>query len=233
MPGVTATSIKLGATVVESGDGSSFLGPVRWAMYAVRDKANREGGICGRRIELVVRDDGWSAQLGNQYIRNLVEQEKVFALAVNPSSEGLRVASRSGYLREQGVPVVGTDGMLISQYTDPVIFPVASSTISAMHIMAKEASDRAKAAGQKFYPAIVYDSRYRFGVEGAHAFNQAVKRLTGKELRTNYTPETSAECTGTHRLCGLSQKDNYSTERENIKNACNEEPKCNFLVFAA
>src|SRR5205823_4072897 len=72
--GVTASSIKLGATVVQSGIGASFLGDVRFAMQAITDKANRAGGICGRRIDLMSHlvDDGWSYEQGGTYLRNLV-----------------------------------------------------------------------------------------------------------------------------------------------------------------
>ena len=162
--GVTPNSIKLGATVVESGVGASFLSDVRYAMLAVVNKVNRAGGICGRQIDLKLVDDGWDFQRGGDYIRNLVEQDKVFALSVVPSSEGLKNVSDAGYLRSHHVPVVGSDGMLIHQYTDPYIWPVAASTISTMHIMAKEAYDK----GARMF-GIVYDRTYHFGLEGAYA----------------------------------------------------------------
>ena len=91
--GVSATSIKLGATVVSSGIGASFLGPVRVGIDAVKNEVNRAGGICGRQLTLKLVDDGWDAQRGCQLHPNLVEGDKVFALAVNPSSEGVRIAS--------------------------------------------------------------------------------------------------------------------------------------------
>jgi ABC-type branched-subunit amino acid transport system substrate-binding protein len=72
------------------------------------------------------------------------------------------------------MPVVGTDGMLIDQYTDPWVWPVAASTITTMHIMAKNAYDR----GARTF-GLVYDQNYRFGVEGAAAFRGALKRLGG------------------------------------------------------
>lgn len=170
--GVSATSVTLATTVVRTGIGAAFLGEVQYAMEAVRNKVNREGGICGRLLQIRYIDDGWQANQGATYLRNLIQQG-VFAIPVGPSSEGLNVVIKNGEIREAGVPVVGTDGMIISQYTDPWVWPVAVSTASTARIMAINAYAR---GARKF--SIVFDRSYRFGVEAAEAFNNEVKRLT-------------------------------------------------------
>lgn len=223
--GVSATSIKLGATVVDSGTGSAFLSDVRHGMRAVLNEVNAAGGICGRKLDLVLKDDGWQAQRGFEFIRNLVEDEKVFALAVVPSSEGLHVASSQGYLRKQKIPVIGTDGMLVSQYIDPTIWPVASATISAMHIMAKHAYDRGV---RKF--SIVYDLNYRFGLEGAYAFNEAVKRLTGEGIAGYSDPLKSPRCE--QRFCAIKAgQESYGTELQKFKSSCQTAPECEYIAY--
>ena len=118
--GVTGDRIKLAATVVKSGIGASFLKEVPIALEAVVNKVNREGGVCGRLLDLKMVDDGWDAARGQQFIRNFIS-EGVFALAVSPSSEGLDAAIRNGDIARAGIPVVGADGMLISclLYTSP------------------------------------------------------------------------------------------------------------------
>lgn len=225
--GVTATEIKLGATVVQSGIGSSFLGPVRKGMDAVKNQVNRAGGICGRQIKLELIDDGWDAQRGYGYIRSLVEGSKVFGLAVNPSSEGLRIASNEGFFSKTKTPVIGSDGMLNSQYVDPWVWPVAASTVSTMHIMAKDAYDRLHA--RNF--SIVFDSQYHFGVEGAFAFNAAVKRLTGNDIPGYFNPGGGGGCSG--RFCAISAgKPSYATENRSFNTACFEQlPSCDFLAL--
>jgi ABC-type branched-subunit amino acid transport system substrate-binding protein len=79
----------------------------------------------------------------------------------------------------QGIPVIGTDGMLNSQYSDPWIWPVAASTATSMRIMARNAHNEAtkKHAAQTF--AIVYNQTYKFGVEGKAAFVKQVARDGG------------------------------------------------------
>ena len=220
--GVSGSTIKLAATVVADGPGSSFLGPVRVGMTAVLNKANKAGGICGRRLNLTLRNDSWEATRGATFIQNFVESDKVFALAVVPSSEGL-LASDS-YIKAKGVPVVGTDGMLAHQYKNPWIWPVATSTVATMHVMAKNATDRgAKNVG------IVFDAKYHFGVEGAFAFNQAIKRSTGADIPG--FDSSLKKCI--ERFCGIQPgKASYVSEARQFNQACYETaPRCDFVAF--
>jgi len=210
--GVDAKTVHLAATEVLSGIGSSFLGPVRYGMFAVIQKVNRQGGICGRNIDLThgLKDDGWDAQTGKQYIDNFIDSNEYFALAVVPSSEGLNAASQGGDLdRAQdaktgsaGIPVVGTDGMLNSQYTDPLIWPVAASTSTSMRIMAHDAIAR----GAKSF-AIVYDATYKFGVEGAGAF---VAQLHRQHM------QISSNC----EVALTAGQSDYGTQVSSFNNAC-------------
>jgi ABC-type branched-subunit amino acid transport system substrate-binding protein len=180
--GVTAGSIRLATTVVESGIGRTFLRDTRFAMEAVKASVNRAGGICGRRLEIKYIDDGWEAQRGATYLRNLIDS-KIFAVPVGPSSEGLNAVIQSGDFDKARIPVVGTDGMLILQYTkrgggaQPWIWPVAAATVSAARSMVQEASKRKI---KNF--SIVFDKNYKFGQEGALAFNAEVKRVTGANI---------------------------------------------------
>lgn len=229
--GVSATEIKLGATIVKSGIGATLLGPVSTAMQAVTDEVNAGGGICGRRLNLSkqLKDDGWDPDRGYQFIRNLVEGDKVFALAVNPSSEGLKVASDNHYLAKTKTPVIGSDGMLISQYTDPYIWPIAASTVSTTHIMAVDACNRLKA--KNF--AIVFDSKYRFGREGAFAFNAAVKRCTGKDIPGYFNPDGKGACTD--RFCAITAgQPSYDADNRSFDQACfriGVANPCDFVAF--
>lgn len=220
--GVTGGTVKLAATIVADGPGSSFLGPVRTGMTTVLNKVNKSGGICGRQLSLTLRNDSWDAQRGVQYIKNFVEGEKVFALAVVPSSEGLN--SADAYIKQQKVPVVGTDGMLKRQYLNPWIWPVATSTISVMHVMAKDAHDR----GAKHF-GLVFDAKYHFGVEGAYAFNQAVKRLTGSDI-AGFDPSLKS-CKD--RFCGIQpSKPSYASEANSFNHSCYEQaPVCDFVAL--
>ncbi len=174
--GVTATEIKLATTVVRSGIGVAFLEDVQFAIEAVKNRVNREGGVCGRQLTIKYVDDAWRSDLGAQYIRGFI-RDGVFAIPVGPSSEGLNAVIANGDIKRAGIPVVGTDGMIISQYTEPWVWPVAVSTASSARIMARNAFAR---GAKKF--AIVFDRDYKFGEEAALAFNNEVRRLTGSSV---------------------------------------------------
>jgi ABC-type branched-subunit amino acid transport system substrate-binding protein len=228
--GVTDREIKLGATVAESGIAQSFLGEVRQAMDAVANKVNRSGGICGRLLKLVYKDDAWDADRGKTDLQNLVSGDKVFALAVVPSSEGLNSASKAGFFAKSGVPVVGSDGMIRTQYSDPFIWPVAAATTTTLHVMMQDAWNR----GAR-HPAIVFENTYRFGVEGAYAFNQAYRRLSGHDILGYTNPDAAGGGGCSSRFCGIpGGQGNYGNQVNSLNSACNDEKtesKCDYLVL--
>lgn len=172
--GVTASEIKLATTTVESGQAASLLRDSFTAIRAVIAKVNSSGGICGRQLSITKRDDGFDARLGQQFLNNFIA-DGAFALPVVPSSEGLAAAIQAGDIDRAGIPVVGTDGLRREQYASPLVWPVATATVSTMRLMARYG---AKTLGAKTF-AIVWDSKYKFGIEGADAFRQEVAKLGG------------------------------------------------------
>jgi ABC-type branched-subunit amino acid transport system substrate-binding protein len=176
--GVTSSQIKLASTIVNSGVGSSFLGAVQYGMQAVVNKVNRAGGICGRQLSLTLVDDGWNAQVGCQDIQNFIH-DGAFALPVEPSSEGLTTCIGNNSIHNAGIPVIGSDGMLKQQYQASGqadwVWPIATSTVSTMHIMVLDAY---KNHGARSF-CLAYDNHYKFGQEGQQAFDAEVQRLGG------------------------------------------------------
>jgi len=184
--GVDAGNVYLAGTEVQSGIGASFLGPVHYGIQAVLQKVNRQGGVCGRQVHLTLKDDIWKPDLGKQFIDNFIQSNQYFALAVVPSSNGLDAASQGLDIDHaqdpahdgSGIPVIGTDGMLNSQYADPWIWPVAASTATSMRIMAHNAQAQwhTRYPGKPLTMGIIYDQNYPFGPEGAGAFVAQAKR---------------------------------------------------------
>lgn len=172
--GVSATKIRLASTAVQDGHAKSLLEDSPVAMKAVVDKVNKAGGICGRLLELKVDNDGFDAAKGLSYIRSYID-EGYFALPVVPSAEGLGSAILNGEIAKAKIPVIGTDGMRKEQYDEPYVWPVASATVTTMRVMAKYGYTNRNA--RTF--GIVYDSKYRFGIEGKDAFIQQVKAMGG------------------------------------------------------
>ncbi|MGW4368977.1 ABC transporter substrate-binding protein [Nocardia takedensis] len=78
--GVTDTTLKLGGAYPLSGPASSYA-ELPKGIRAYFDYVNAEkGGIDGRKVEYLVRDDGYQPPRTVEEIRRLVEQDQVFAV---------------------------------------------------------------------------------------------------------------------------------------------------------
>lgn len=77
-PGVTDTTIKLGNTIPYSGPASAY-GQLGKTLSAYMDKVNADGGVCGRQIDFISYDDGYSPPKTVEQTRKLVESDNVLA----------------------------------------------------------------------------------------------------------------------------------------------------------
>ncbi len=223
--GVTPTEIHVAANIVTDGTGGSFLKNAIDGMRAAFNEANVHG-VNGRKILLDPHNDSWSAETGLSYIQNYIASKKYFALAVNPSSEGLNLAVQNNTIDNAGIPVVGTDGMLISQYRWPAnssnpgaakwVWPVAASTVSTMHIIGEYGKNHYNA--QTF--GLVYDKRYKFGVEGEAAFRNHLASL-GVASDNVYTLGIEPGQTS------------YNTDAQTFNRKCGTDanPKCDLVAM--
>ena len=78
-PGASDKEIKLGQTMPYSGPASAYatIGKVHMAYFKM---INEQGGVNGRKINLLSVDDGYSPPKTVEQVRKLVEQEEVLAL---------------------------------------------------------------------------------------------------------------------------------------------------------
>jgi len=99
-PGVTRTEVKLGATVPMTGP-LAFYGEMTKGSRGYFQKINEKGGVNGRKIDLVIEDDAYSAARTVPATRKLVEQDNVFAIfqALGPAH-----AAVVPYLKKKKVP---------------------------------------------------------------------------------------------------------------------------------
>ena len=79
-PGVSKTTIRIGQSAGVSGPvAGSVREQIEGAQVYLR-AVNANGGVAGRRIELVTLDDGFDAKRTPDNVRKLIQDEKVFAL---------------------------------------------------------------------------------------------------------------------------------------------------------
>lgn len=113
-----AAAIKVGAIFAVTGPASFLGGPeVRSAEMAVA-RINREGGINGEQVELIVKDSAGSPEKAVSFAKQLIEEERVVAI-IGPSTSGESMA----------VKKIAEDGrtLLIScAAAEVIVDPVAS-----------------------------------------------------------------------------------------------------------
>jgi branched-chain amino acid transport system substrate-binding protein len=118
-PGVTDAEIKIGQTMPYSGPASAYgvIGRTEAAYFRM---INEQGGINGRKINLISLDDGYSPPKTVEQVRRLVEQEQV-AFLFNTLGTAPNAAIRQ-YLNDNKVPqlFVSTGA---SMFSDPKHFP--------------------------------------------------------------------------------------------------------------
>ncbi len=100
-PGITPTSIHLGATSPLSGSASAYASVARGA-DAYFKYVNGRGGVNGRRITYSIVDDAYNPAQTVQATRKLVEQDNVFAI-FNALGTEHNLAVRD-YLNSKKVP---------------------------------------------------------------------------------------------------------------------------------
>jgi branched-chain amino acid transport system substrate-binding protein len=100
-PGVTNDSILLGATVPLSGDEVAYAAVARGA-NAYFQHVNDHGGVRGRKIRYLYVDDAYNPSETVRKTRQLVEDEKVFAIFNSVGTE--HTLAVRPYLNQVGVP---------------------------------------------------------------------------------------------------------------------------------
>jgi len=118
-PGATDTEIKIGQTVPFSGPASAYssIGKTQAAYF---NMINEQGGVNGRKINLIQYDDAYSPPKAVEQVRKLVESDEVlltFQIIGTASN-----AAVQKYLNAKKVPqLFAATGA--SKFTDPKNFP--------------------------------------------------------------------------------------------------------------
>ena len=103
-PAWAADPIRIGSSGPLSGSLSLLGQGVRDGMEVYIDYVNEQGGVNGRKIELIVEDDGYDPMRSLASAKKLVEQDKVVALLSPDGTPG--VAAMVPYAQEQKVPII-------------------------------------------------------------------------------------------------------------------------------
>ncbi|HLS87920.1 MAG TPA: ABC transporter substrate-binding protein [Burkholderiales bacterium] len=126
-PGVTGDRILLGQSVALSGPAAQLGIQMRAGLKAYFDFVNAQGGVHGRKLELLTLDDGYEPSRTVPNTRRLIEKERVFALigyVGTPTS-----AAALPIFTEAKVPFIGpfTGAELLREPFNRYVFNVRAS----------------------------------------------------------------------------------------------------------
>ena len=174
--GVTATSIKLGVSTPLTGSAGLVYGKVPGAMRAYFDYINANGGVNGRKISLVIRDDKYLPTLAATQTTNLILKDKVFALVGALGTATHSKAYTAAALAKNNVPdlFINTGFSGFANKTKyPTTFMVLPTYNMEAKVMAKVIKDNFP--GQATF-LIAQDDE--FGADGVAGFTAAGHRFS-------------------------------------------------------
>lgn len=170
-PGVTSTSIKLGITVPMTGIAAPGYNKIPGAMKAYFDYVNANGGVNGRKITLVIKDDQYIPTTAVAKANELILKDKVFALVGTLGTASTKAISASTQLAKRGIPSLFVNTGF-SGFADKKAYPTTFSILPSYQMEAKIMGKflKDKYDGKKL--ALIYQDD-DFGRDALAGFKQA------------------------------------------------------------
>src|SRR5574337_1188790 len=94
-----ADTIKIGAILAVTGPASNLGAPEARTLQMLVEDINAKGGVIGKKLELVLKDSGGSPEKAVSFAKQLIEEQKVFAI-IGPSTSGETMAIKN--IAEEG-----------------------------------------------------------------------------------------------------------------------------------
>ncbi|NDF02554.1 MAG: hypothetical protein EB067_03815 [Actinobacteria bacterium] len=137
--GVSATEIVLGMQLPQTGAASPGYNKVDDAMRAYFDYVNSKGGVNGRKIKLVVKDDIYKAGLTISTASTLINKDKVFAMVGSVGTQTHISIIKD--INRRGIPDLFVNSGYSGFYTDPKKYPTSFAGLGTYVIESKIEAD--------------------------------------------------------------------------------------------
>lgn len=176
-PGVTETEIVVGSFQALSGPYAAIGVPMKSGMEAYFNWINKNGGINGRKIKLIVEDDQLNPSRTVAAVKKMVEQDNIFALVGGLGTYGCLAVM--DYVVEKGVPFVyqGSGASALAYPPKKNIFAVQPNYTNEGKIIAQFVVDQLKA--QRI--AVLYENT-DIGKEGLAGVKSQLEKLGKSQL---------------------------------------------------
>lgn len=176
-PGVTDTEIRLGMWSPLTGPTALLGTSERDALQIWLSAVNEAGGIHGRKLRLIVYDDGGSPQEALAAVRRLIDQDQVFALVAGSiSGATLPVVPLINRARIPFVASISSNRRLLDPFSR-YIFRVYANEIAQANGLADHVIPRVGAKR----PAMIFTSN-DYGIGGHEAVTLRLKERYGLQL---------------------------------------------------
>ena len=178
VPGITPTTILLGESAAFTGPAQQLGIQMRDGMTLWFNHVNAQGGVHGRTIRLVTRDDGYESDRAAENTRKLIEADRVFALVGyvgTPTSK----ASLPVFTKAK-VPFVGpfTGAELLRTPLNPYVFNVRASYYNETDAIVEQLLT----TGSKRFAVFYQNDSY--GLAGLTGVQIAVRKRGGEIVAT-------------------------------------------------
>ena len=188
--GVTSSEIKLGITLPLTGAASAGYNKIGNAMNAYFKYVNDNGGVYGRKINLIQKNDEYSPQLAIAKTNELILKDKVFALVGPLGTATYTAVHKSVGIARRGVPSLFLNTGF-SGFANKKSFPTSFTILPSYAMEAKIAAQFLKEnfAGKKL--GLVYQND-EFGIDALGAFKNAGVKF---DVSIPYTSGTQSSAT--------------------------------------
>ncbi len=186
--GVSAGQVVLGQSCALSGPAAALGEGMRAGLNACFSKVNAAGGVNGRKIKLISKDDGYEPQKAISNTHSLLEQDKVFLLigeVGTPTSKAVWPL-----VEKNGVPFFGpfTGAEFLRNPFKKLVINVRGSYYQEMEKLASYLVDQ-----KKFTKIACFYQNDGYGQAGLKGIELALKKRSMKLVATGtYERNTTA-----------------------------------------
>jgi len=185
-PGVEAQSpppIKVGFASAMTGPSAITGEGVKWAAQMLADEYNAKGGIMGRKLEVLFRDDELKPAVGAQRTKELIENQKVdFVVGGLAAHVQMAINEQTKAAKKLYISVSQSDEISAKPDTSPLTFHEALNPTITSRAMATYGMQN---LGKKWW--VVY-ADYAWGKQNNAVFNAAITKLGGTILGSTPYP---------------------------------------------
>jgi branched-chain amino acid transport system substrate-binding protein len=183
--------IKIGALIALSGPAAAYGAEERRAIEAVINKVNAQGGINGRKIELVVRDTKTNPTEAARLANQVIADDKVVAIIGGTTgSETLAFADAAMRAQVPMFPMVGTPSVTdpekpYSKWVYRMSVPLTTDLPASMNRMLKDGKKR----------MALFSEEDAYGQQGAAMAVEMAKKLGIEVVENISAPKTATDLT--------------------------------------